>query len=156
MSSLISGYEYDIFISYRHKDNLPSHGYGRQADNDGWVTQFVADLQRELESTLKDDVSIYFDKNPIDGLHETNDVDDSLRIKSNVLFSFPSYPEPIATPTALPGKRNFLLFATSLPMTHSASKQNWPTEMFRAVFFPFESTSWIEKMSSSLKKKQGR
>jgi hypothetical protein len=31
MASIISGYEYDIFISYRQKDNK----------HDGWVTEFV-------------------------------------------------------------------------------------------------------------------
>jgi hypothetical protein len=32
MPSIIPGYEYDIFISYRQKDNK----------HDGWVTEFVA------------------------------------------------------------------------------------------------------------------
>jgi len=36
MASLIPGYEYDIFISYRHQDN----NYG------GWVTEFVANLKK--------------------------------------------------------------------------------------------------------------
>ncbi|MDZ4715207.1 MAG: hypothetical protein SH819_07020 [Cytophagales bacterium] len=31
MNSLIQGFEYDIFISYRHNDNLPAQGSGRQA-----------------------------------------------------------------------------------------------------------------------------
>jgi hypothetical protein len=34
MASLIPGYEYDIFISYRQKDNK----------YDGWVTEFVDNL----------------------------------------------------------------------------------------------------------------
>ena len=38
MSSIIQGYEYDIFISYRQKDN----------EYDGWVTEFVNNLRREL------------------------------------------------------------------------------------------------------------
>ena len=41
MASLIEGYEYDIFISYRQKDNK----------YDGWVTEFVDNLNRELEAT---------------------------------------------------------------------------------------------------------
>jgi len=40
MGSLIPGYEYDIFISYRQKDNKL----------DGWVTEFVSQLKGELES----------------------------------------------------------------------------------------------------------
>ena len=67
MPSLISGYEYDIFISYRHKDNPPTQGSGGQA-RDGWVTEFVRTLRSELEATFKEDISIYFDENPHDGL----------------------------------------------------------------------------------------
>jgi len=69
MSSLIPGYEYDIFISYRHKDNK----------YDGWVTAFVDDLRKELDATFKEEATIYFDQNPQDGLHENHDVDDSLK-----------------------------------------------------------------------------
>ena len=68
MSSLISGYEYDIFISYRQNDNK----------YDGWVTDFVANLNIELESTIKDKISTYFDANANDGLLETHHVDKSL------------------------------------------------------------------------------
>ena len=57
MASILPGYEYDIFLSYRHKDNA----------YDGWVTEFVLNLKKELESTFKEDISIYFDANPHDG-----------------------------------------------------------------------------------------
>jgi len=53
MPSLIPGYEYDIFISYRHNDNLPSYDYGRQSRS-GWVTEFVKNLQEELAATIKE------------------------------------------------------------------------------------------------------
>jgi len=49
MPSVIAGYDYDIFISYRQKDNK----------YDGWVTEFVDNLKKELEATFKDEVSIY-------------------------------------------------------------------------------------------------
>jgi hypothetical protein len=68
MASLIPGYNYDIFISYRQKDNK----------YDGWVTEFVDNLKKELEATFKEDISIYFDENPSDGLLETHSVDKSL------------------------------------------------------------------------------
>jgi hypothetical protein len=68
MPSILPGYEYDIFISYRHKDNKGEY----------WVTEFVKVLKAELETTFKEDVSIYFDANPRDGLLETHDVDKSL------------------------------------------------------------------------------
>ena len=61
MPSLLPGYEYDIFISYRQKDNKGAH----------WVTHFVAALKTELEATFKEDISVYFDENPHDGLLDT-------------------------------------------------------------------------------------
>ena len=42
MPSLVSGYEYDIFISYRQKDNKGNH----------WVTEFVNALREELGATF--------------------------------------------------------------------------------------------------------
>ncbi len=79
MSSLISGFEYDIFISYRHKDNKGQH----------WVTEFVDALKTELEATFKEDISIYFDENPHDGLLETHNVDKSLEGKLKCLIFIP-------------------------------------------------------------------
>ncbi len=79
MPSLIHGYEYDIFISYRQKDNK----------HDGWVTEFVDNLKGELESTFKEEISVYFDINPHDGLLETHDVDESLKDKLKCLVFIP-------------------------------------------------------------------
>jgi len=50
MESLIPGYEYDIFISYRQKDNK----------GDKWVSNFVDALKTELEATFKEDISVLF------------------------------------------------------------------------------------------------
>jgi len=47
MPSRIEGYNYDIFISYRHKDNK----------GDRWVNVFVEALKIELESTYYDQVN---------------------------------------------------------------------------------------------------
>ncbi len=92
MPSIVPGYEYDIFVSYRHKDNRNTSGLsqspGHQIGN-GWVTDFVADLSKELESTFKEDVSIYFDSDPIDGLLETHNVDKSLEGKLKALIFIP-------------------------------------------------------------------
>ncbi len=79
MSSLIEGYNYDIFISYRQKDNK----------YDSWVTEFVDHLKKEIEATFKEDISIYFDENPHDGLLETHDVDASLKEKLKCLVFIP-------------------------------------------------------------------
>jgi len=79
MPSILPSYAYDIFISYRQKDSK----------YDGWVTEFVANLKKELEATFKDDVSIYFDENPHDGLLETHNVGKSLEGKLRSLIFIP-------------------------------------------------------------------
>jgi TolB-like protein len=79
MSSIIPGFEYDIFISYRQKDNK----------GDRWVSEFVEALKTELESTFKEEISVYFDINPHDGLLETHSVDKSLGGKLKCLIFIP-------------------------------------------------------------------
>ena len=79
MASIFPDYEYDIFISYRQKDNK----------HDGWVTEFVKNLKGELESTFKEEISVYFDINPHDGLLETHDVNASLKDKLKCLVFIP-------------------------------------------------------------------
>lgn len=75
MSAIIAGYDYDIFISYRQKDNK----------HDGWVTDFVENLKAELESIIKEEVTVYFDVDPEDGILETHNVDASLKDKLRCL-----------------------------------------------------------------------
>lgn len=72
-------FTYDIFISYRHNDNK----------YDGWVSEFVANLRKELEATLKGKVSIYIDENSHDGLLESHHVQESLATKMNALILIP-------------------------------------------------------------------
>ena len=110
MPSHISGFDYDIFISYRHKDNLPSHGQSRQANNDGWVTEFVSNLRKELEATFKDDVSIYFDENPHDGLLESHDVEDSLNSKLKCLIFIPIVSQTYCDARSYAWTKEFLVF----------------------------------------------
>lgn len=54
MASQLEGYEFDVFISYRQNDNKYLSGVG-----EGWVTEFVANLNLELEATVKGKVDIY-------------------------------------------------------------------------------------------------
>ncbi len=79
MGSLVEGYSYDVFISYRQKDNK----------GDRWVSEFVEALKTELESTFKEQVSVYFDINPGDYLLESYDVDASLKEKLKCLVFIP-------------------------------------------------------------------
>jgi tetratricopeptide (TPR) repeat protein len=100
MASLIPGYEYDIFISYRQKDNK----------YDGWVTEFVDNLKRELEATFKEDISLYFDINPHDGLLETHDVDASLKEKLKCLVFIPIISRTYCDPKSFAWEHEFRAF----------------------------------------------
>jgi non-specific serine/threonine protein kinase len=100
MASLIEGFEYDIFISYRQKDNK----------YDGWVTGFVDNLKKELEATFKEEISVYFDINPHDGLLETHDVDESLREKLKCLIFIPIISRTYCDPKSFAWNHEFKAF----------------------------------------------
>lgn len=100
MPSIHPNYEYDIFISYRQNDNK----------RDKWVTQFVEALKDELEATLKNPVSIYFDENPHDGLLETHDVDRSLEKKLKCLIFIPIISQTYCDPNCFAWEHELLPF----------------------------------------------
>jgi TolB-like protein/Tfp pilus assembly protein PilF len=99
MASIIPGYEYDIFISYRHNDN-----------RSGWVSDFVKTLQQELAATIKEQVTVYFDINPHDGLTETHDVDESLKEKLKCLVFIPIISQTYCDQKSFAWKYEFLAF----------------------------------------------
>ncbi|HMG88908.1 MAG TPA: hypothetical protein VK589_02575 [Chryseolinea sp.] len=99
MASLIPGFEYDIFISYRHNDN-----------RSGWVTDFVNALQEELAATIKEPLSIYFDKNPHDGLLETDSVNKSLEGKLKSLIFIPIISQTYSDPKSFAWEHEFCAF----------------------------------------------
>jgi TolB-like protein/tetratricopeptide (TPR) repeat protein len=103
MASIIPGYEYDIFISYRQKDNK----------YDGWVTEFVTNLRKELEATFKEEISIYFDENPSDGILETHDVDKSLEGKLKCLIFIPIISQTYCDPKSFAWQNEFIAFNRS-------------------------------------------
>ena len=100
MASLIPGYNYDIFISYRQKDNK----------GDRWVSEFVESLKTELESTFKEEITVYFDINPHDGLLETHDVDDSLKEKLRCLVFIPIISRTYCDPKSFAWEHEFRAF----------------------------------------------
>lgn len=100
MPSLVPGLEYDVFISYRQKDNKGEH----------WVTEFVNSIRAELEATFKEDISIYFDENPHDGLLEIHDVDESLREKLKCAIFIPIISQTYCDPRSFAWRNEFLTF----------------------------------------------
>lgn len=110
MASLIPGYEYDIFISYRQKDNQPTPGYGWQSKGDRWVSNFVEALKTELDATFKEDVTVYFDENPHDRLQETHNVDKSLEGKLKCLVFIPILSQTYCDQASYAWQYEFLTF----------------------------------------------
>jgi TolB-like protein len=100
MSSIIEGYNYDIFISYRQKDNKGDH----------WVSEFVEALKTELESTFKEEISVYFDINPHDGLLETHYVSESLKEKLKCLIFIPIISRTYCDPKSFAWEHEFKAF----------------------------------------------
>ncbi len=107
MASIIPGFAYDIFISYRHNDNRSGASAG---SGQGWVTEFVNAMQEELAATLKDPVSIYFDKNPHDGLLETHSVDKSLEGKLKCAIFIPIISQTYCDPKSFAWQHEFCAF----------------------------------------------
>jgi len=100
MASIVPDFEYDIFISYRQNDNK----------YDQWVTEFVGKLQSELEATIKDRLSVYFDSNPHDGILSTHQVDKSLEGKLKALILIPIVSNTYCDPNGFAWKSEFLSF----------------------------------------------
>jgi TolB-like protein len=100
MASIIEGYSYDIFVSYRQKDNK----------YDGWVTEFVDNLKKELETTFKEEINVYFDINPHDGLLETHDVNESLKEKLKCLVFIPIISRIYCDPKSFAWENEFKTF----------------------------------------------
>jgi adenylate cyclase len=100
MASLIPAYEYDIFISYRQKDNK----------GDRWVSVFVDALKTELESTFKEEISVYFDINPHAGLLETHDVNASLKEKLKCLIFIPVISQTYCDSKSFAWQHEFVAF----------------------------------------------
>lgn len=100
MASIIPGFEYDIFVSYRHNDNK----------YDGWVTEFVEKLNQELDATLKDKLSIFFDRNPQEGLRESHQVDESITNKIKSLIFIPIISQTYCDTNSFAWKQEFKVF----------------------------------------------
>jgi len=103
MPSIFTGFEYDIFVSYRHNDNA----------YDGWVTEFVEKLRRELVATVKEKLTVYFDENPADGLLESHNVDKSLEGKLKCLIFIPIISQTYCDTKSFAWNNEFLSFCST-------------------------------------------
>jgi len=105
MGSVVEGYTYDIFISYRRKDNLAA-----EKEVSGWVSEFVARLRNEIQTAIKEDISIYFDENEHDGILETHDVQGSVDPKLKCLILIPILSQTYCDPSSFAWRNEFLVF----------------------------------------------
>ncbi len=74
------------------------------------MSEFVDALKNELESTFKEEISVYFDINPHDGLLETHDVDASLKDKLNCLIFIPVISRTYCDPKSFAWEHEFKAF----------------------------------------------
>ena len=100
MAAIHPEFEYDIFVSYRQNDNK----------YDGWVTEFVEKLKQELNATIKDNLSIFFDENPHDGLLETHQVDDSISGKLKAIIFIPIISQTYCDTSSFAWQQEFIAF----------------------------------------------
>jgi tetratricopeptide (TPR) repeat protein len=128
MASLIPGYEYDVFISYRQKDNK----------HDGWVSEFVDNLKGELESTFKEEISVYFDINPHDGLLETYDVDASLKEKLKCLVFIPIISRTYCDPKSFAWEHEFKAFVEQASQDQFGLKIKLPNGNVASRILPIQ------------------
>ena len=117
MPSVVEGYTYDIFISYRQKDNIIP-----DKESNGWVSEFVSRLKKEIQTTIKEDISVYFDENAYDGILATDDVSESLKDKLKCLIFIPILSQTYCDPNSFAWKSEFLVFKKLCSEDHLGMK----------------------------------
>ena len=74
------------------------------------MSEFVEALKTELESTFKEEITVYFDINPHDGLLETHDVNASLKEKLKCLIFIPIISRTYCDPKSFAWEHEFNAF----------------------------------------------
>ncbi len=115
-SSILPEYDYDIHISYRYNDNK----------YDGWISEFVEKLNQELSATLKERLSIYFDKNPEDKSEEFQNNEGSVTPKINSLIFIPIISQTYCDITSPVWKNEFTIFQEEIKKDSFGSKIKLP------------------------------
>ena len=98
-SSVVPGFDYDVYISYRNNDNK----------YDGWITEFAEKLKQELSSTLKDKLTFFFDKNSEDS-SEQNGLDRSKDAEVKSLIFIPIVSQTYCDINSAVWKNEFKVF----------------------------------------------
>lgn len=115
-SSILPDYDYDIHISYRYNDNK----------YDGWVTEFVEKISQELGATLKEKLSIFFDRNPEDKRDELQQKDGSFTHKIKSLIFIPVISQTYCDADSPVWKNEFKVFLNEIKNDHVGSNIKLP------------------------------
>jgi len=117
MEGIFPGLEYDIFISYRHNDNV----------YDGWVSEFVENLRKELVATVKDKLTVFFDENPEDGLMESHLVDHTIAAKIRAMIFMPIISQTYCDTSSFAWNQEFLMFNKTAQRTGMEGRSGFQT-----------------------------
>lgn len=98
--SILPGYQHDLYISYNPNDNK----------YDGWVNEFVSKLKQELNATLKDKLTVHFDRGPLPGAEPAHP--GSKSIKS--LIFIPVISQTYCDPQSYAWQEEFLTFKNEI------------------------------------------
>lgn len=109
--SIMPDYDYDIHISYRYNDNKYN----------GWVSEFVEKLSLELSATLKDRLTIFFDRNPEDQQQE-----DLSASKINSLIFIPIISQTYCDTSSPVWKNEFRIFQEEIRKDNLGSNIKLP------------------------------
>ena len=145
MASIVPGYDYDVFISYRQKDNK----------GDRWVSEFVDALKTELESTFKEEISVYFDINPHDGLLETHDVNASLKEKLKCLIFIPIISRTYCDPKSFAWEHEFKAFVEQASNDQRGLKVKLPNGNVANRILPIQIHDLYQEDKSILERELG-
>lgn len=121
-------------LRIRHLYFLSSEGHKQ----DGWVTIFVETLKNEIEATFKEDISIYFDENPHDGLLDTHQVDESLAKKLKCLIFIPIISQTYCDPNSFAWQKEFIAFRDMASMDQYGLKVNLPNGNIASRILPIK------------------
>lgn len=128
MAAIQPEFEYDIFISYRQNDNK----------YDGWVSEFVEKLKQELNATIKDKLSIFFDENPHDGLLETHQVDDSISSKLKTIIFIPIISQTYCDTSSFAWQNEFIAFRNGADHDNLKRNIRLPNGNFASRILPIK------------------
>lgn len=145
MPSIIPDFAYDVFISYRQKDNT----------YDSWVTEFVNNLKKELAATFKETVSVYFDENLHDGLLENHQVDDSLKDKLKCVIFIPVISKTYCDVKSYAWSQEFLPFLKQAEEDSTGLKVRLPTGNVASRVIPVRIHEIDENDKALLEKELG-